>query len=424
MIAETGEISTTEFVLPSFRGFWRACRVPSYTHYYCKGGRNSSKSTTISERLIFDVMDLPITVLVMRRVANTMVMSVFEQIKESARIMGVQEYFRFFTNPMRIVYMPRGNGFVFRGADDPLKLKSIKVSGFPIGRLWIEEVSEFKTEDDVQTIVDSVLRHELPDGVTYKCFYSYNPPRRRQHWLNKKCESHSVPPNTYIHHSSYHDNPYLSRQTLQEIEIVKELNPRKYEWMYEGKPTGGGLIPFENLTFRKITDAEAASFNNIKQGLDWGYATDPVAFVRLHYDKTRRKIFFIDEIYGVKMSNRELAEELKARGYHGTRTIADSAEPKSVAEIASYGVNIIAATKGPGSVEHGEKWLDDLEEIVIDPDRTPNVSREWESIEYAVDRDGNIITRLEDKDNHTIDSTRYALESDMSAQSGKVLFAL
>ncbi len=99
----------------------------------------------------------------------------------------------------------------------------------------------------------------------------------------------------------------------------------------------------------------------------------------------------------------------------------DSAEPKSKDELREYGVKIQCAKKGPGSVEYGEKWLDDLDAIVIDPKRTPNAAKEFENIDYQTDRDGNVKTKLEDKDNHFIDCTRYALESDMRNSSIKVL---
>jgi len=174
-------------------------------------------------------------------------------------------------------------------------------------------------------------------------------------------------------------------------------------------------VPFDNLQFRTITDDEAASFDNIKQGLDWGYASDPVAFLRLHFDKTRRVLYFVDEVYAVKMSNRELAAEIQRRSYQSTLTVADCAEPKSIAEMEGNGISIVGATKGDGSVEFGEKWLDDLNAIVIDPARTPNAAREFESIDYQTDKDGEQKPRLADKDNHTIDAARYACENEMQA---------
>jgi PBSX family phage terminase large subunit len=337
----------------------------------------------------------------------------YEQLKAAISLLGADEYFAFAKAPLRITYLPRGNYIIFRGADDPQKMKSIKTANFPIARAWIEELTEFKLEEELQVITDSILRDALPDGMQYKIAYSYNPPKRKQHWVNKKYESHVIPVNTYVHNSCYLDNPYLSAQTIAEIESVKETNEKKYRWVYLGEPSGGGVVPFDNLNFRRITQEEVDRFDNIRQGLDWGYAVDPAAFVRLHYDKTRRKIFFLDEIYGVKMSNREIAERIKKGKWENVKTIADSAEPKSISELSDYGVKVVGATKGEGSVEYGEKWLDDLDEIVIDPTRTPNIAREFENIDYQVDKDGNLKAKLEDKDNHSIDGTRYSLESDM-----------
>ena len=129
--------------------------------------------------------------------------------------------------------------------------------------------------------------------------------------------------------------------------------------------------------------------------------------------KLEERLYILDEFYKVKVSNRELAQWIKAKGFSHTLTICDSAEPKSKDELVTYGIKVMCAKKGPGSVEYGEKWLDDLEEIIIDPKRTPNAAMEFENIDYQVDKDGNPKNRLEDKNNHFIDCTRYALENDM-----------
>ena len=162
---------------------------------------------------------------------------------------------------------------------------------------------------------------------------------------------------------------------------------------------------------------EIKQFDNIRQGVDWGYGVDPLAFMRLHYDKTRRKIYIFDEYYGQKISNRQFAEWVLSKKYNDVMIYADSAEPKSVAEVSTYGIRCIGAKKGSGSVEYGEKWLDDLEGIIIDPDRCPNTAREFESIDYQVDREGNARARLQENDQHSIDATRYACSTDMSSNT-------
>ncbi|SDH71251.1 phage terminase, large subunit, PBSX family [Aneurinibacillus thermoaerophilus] len=404
------KIKMSEKLLPAFYGFWRASRKNEHLYYVLKGGRNSSKSTHISIDLIYDIIRYPINALCIRKVGNTLQESVFEQLLWAIEHVGVSHLFQVKYSPLKITYIPRGNYIIFRGADKPEKIKSIKSSKFPIARLWVEELAEFKTEDEVSTIVNSVVRAELPNGLKYKIYYSYNPPKRKQNWVNKKFESHFLPDNVYVHHSTYLDNPYVSKAFIEEAEEVKRKKPQKYEWEYLGKAIGSGVVPFTNLVFREIPDKELRTFDNIYQGIDWGYGPDPYAFVRMHYDKTRRKLYFLDEHYGPKISNREAAEWILKKQYHDVMTIADSAEPKSISELKSYGIRIKGAKKGPGSVEFGEKWLDDLEEIVIDPKRTPNVAKEFENIDYQVDADGNQKPRLEDKDNHTIDATRYGTE--------------
>lgn len=235
--------------------------------------------------------------------------------------------------------------------------------------------------------------------------------------MNKKYESSFQPDNTFVHKSTYLDNPFISKQFIEEAEAAKQRNELRYRWEYLGEAIGSGVVPFDNLQIEKgsITDEMVASFDNIRNGVDYGYATDPLAFVRWHYDKKKNCIYAVDEIYAVKISNRKLAKGLKERGYQNDRIAAESAEPKSNAELRDeLGVpRIYAVKKGPDSVEYGEEWLDDLDAIYIDPLRTPNIAREFENIDYQTDRDGNPIPRLEDKDNHTIDATRYAFEEDM-----------
>jgi phage terminase large subunit len=411
----------SEFIPKPFYSVWKAAIDPEILNIICKGGRGSGKSSDIAHIFVQLLMRYPVNGVGIRKVDNTIELSIFEQIKWAISEQGVNHLFKINKSPMRVTFKPRGNYVVFRGAQEPERIKSLKSANFPFALAWIEELAEFKTEDEVTTITNSLLRGELGDGLFYKFFYSYNPPKRKQSWVNKKYETQFTPANTFVHHSTYLDNPFIAKQFVEEAEASKQRNQLRYEWEYLGKAIGSGVVPFDNLTFRTISDEEVKSFDNIRQGEDWGYATDPYSFVRWHYDKTRRKIYAIDEYYGVKISNRESAEWIKKKGYGDTMTKADNAEPKSIDEQKSYGIRVKGAKKGPGSVEYGEKWLDDLDEIVIDPKRTPNLAREFENIDYQTDKDGNPKAKLEDKDNHTIDATRYAFEDDMKQSSISIL---
>lgn len=411
------QIKLSEKVLPAFLPFWKQCNRKTMRKLYkvLKGGRGSSKSTHIAERIIIDLMRYKVNALAVRKVGNTLAESVFEQLKWAIDYLGVSDKWEEKKSPLRLIYKPFGNMILFRGADKPEKIKSLKTSKYPVTILWIEELADFKLEEEVSTIVNSILRAELPEGLHYDIYYSYNPPKRKQSWVNKKFETQFLPANVFVHHSTFYDNPYISKEFKEEAEETRRKNEFKYRWEYGGEPIGSGIVPFTNLTFRRITDVEIKRFDNIRQGIDWGYAADAFSFGRMHYDKTRRKLYIFGEIYGVKLSNRHVADEIKKKGWHRDMTIADSAEPKSIDELKGYNIRIKGAEKGPGSVEYGEKWLDDLEEIIIDPVRCPNTAREFEAIDYQTDKDGNIKSKLEDKDNHSIDMTRYACEDDMKA---------
>lgn len=422
-------VQLSQILTDQFKPFWRASREKKHLRYVLKGGRGSGKSFHIPMRILTDIMEFPVSALGIRKVQNTILKSIYANFKAAANILGVRSLFRFVDSRLEITYLPRGNKIYFAGADDPEKIKSIKDADFPLAIVWFEELAEFKSEDDVTTIENSILREELEGKIAseaarkkafpfdYSFYYSYNPPKRRQSWVNKKYEGSFVDKNTYVDHSTYLGNPHLSKKFIEEAENVKANKPLKYRWEYLGEPIGSGVVPFDNLQIERgcITDEMAASFDNIRNGIDYGYGPDPLAFVRWHYDKKRQIIYALDEIYGHKISNRELAKRLHEKGYALDEIAAESAEPKSNDELKNeHGIkHIRRVIKGPDSVQYGEEWLDDLVAIVIDPDRTPNIAREFENIDYETDKDGNPKARLEDKDNHAIDATRYAFENDM-----------
>ncbi|PKY91538.1 PBSX family phage terminase large subunit [Aerococcus christensenii] len=411
-------IKISSLIPKPFHSVWKAAKDRDILHVVCKGGRGSGKSSDIAHILIQLIMRYAVNAVAIRKIDNTLEQSVYEQLKWAVVEQQVMHLFKFNKSPLRITYIPRGNYISFRGAQNPERIKSLKDARFPFAIAWIEELAEFKTEDEVKTITNSLLRGELGDSLFYKFFYSYNPPKRKSSWVNKKYETQFQPKNTFVHRSTYLDNPFIAKEFIEEANATKQRNERRYRWEYLGEAIGSGVVPFDNLEFRTITDEEVANFDNCRDGVDFGYANDPLAFVRWHYDKKHTTIYAIKELYGVKISNRKLAEWIQNQGYSTDHIYCDSAEPKSIAELKNeHGIkHVQGVKKGPDSVQYGEEWLGDLEAIVIDPKRTPNIAREFENIDYAVDRDGNPLPRLVDRDNHTIDATRYALDDDMRAK--------
>ncbi|MBF1194503.1 MAG: PBSX family phage terminase large subunit [Fusobacterium periodonticum] len=406
------QLKISDLLTPKFYPLYSAWKSNKYTRLVCKGGRGSAKSTNIALILVVDLMQYPVNTICFRKVGENLRKSVYEQIKWAIKFLGVEEYFEYKLSPLEIIYKERGNKFIFMGVDDPQKSKSIKEAQFPIARYWFEELAEFKNEDEVETVLNSIFRGKLEKGLIYKGFFSYNPPKMKHNWVNKKYNYSFIENNVFVHHSTYFDNPYISEEFIKEAEAVKAKDETKYKLVYMGEPIGNGLVPFPNLEIREIEASEIAGLEKFRNGVDWGYGVDPLAFVRWGYDKKKGIIYALDEYYGVGLKNRNLANYILSKGYDEL-VMCDSAEPKSIDELKEYDISAWGAKKGAGSVEYGEKWLSDLEAIVIDPKRTPNISREFEMIDYDTDREGNPLPRLCDSNNHTIDATRYAFSNDM-----------
>ena len=406
------QLKISDLLTPRFYPLYSAWKSNKYTRLVCKGGRGSAKSTNIALILVVDLMQYPVNTICFRKVGETLRKSVYEQIKWAIKFLGVEEYFEYKLSPLEIIYKERGNKFIFMGVDDPQKSKSIKEAQFPVARYWFEELAEFKNEDEVETVLNSIFRGKLENGLIYKGFFSYNPPKMKHNWVNKKYNYSFIENNVYVHHSTYLENPHISEEFIKEAEAVKAKDETKYRLVYMGEPIGNGLVPFPNLEIREIEASEIAGLEKFRNGVDWGYGVDPLAFVRWGYDKKKGIIYALDEYYGVGLKNRNLANYILSKGYDEL-VMCDSAEPKSIDELKEYDISAWGAKKGAGSVEYGEKWLSDLEAIVIDPKRTPNISREFEMIDYDTDREGNPLPRLCDSNNHTIDATRYAFSNDM-----------
>lgn len=377
-----------------------------HTHYDLSGGRGSLKSSTISVIVPLLLIANPGThALVLRKVGNTIRDSVYAQYIWAIGELGMAAYWEAKKTPMELIYKPTGQKIMFRGADDPMKIKSIKVPFGYIAVTHFEEKDQFAGRREIRTILQSTMR----GGSTFWNFESYNPPISRDNWAN--IDSLEKRPDRLCHKSTYLEAPkeWLGEQFLAEADYLKETDFRTYQHEYLGIPVGNGGNVFDNLELREITDDEVKRFDHIYQGVDWGWYPDPFAFVRLHYDRARETIYFIDEIYENKLTNDASAAIIKERKYTDANIICDSAEPKSAADYRALGLPAKLAIKGPGSVDYGMKWLQ-RRKIVIDRRRTPNAYAEFVNYEYERNKDGEIISGYPDANNHTIDATRYALE--------------
>lgn len=400
------EVRLSQVIGPAFHGVARDVFAHGHTHYDESGGRGSLKSSFVSIMVPLLLIRNPGThALVLRKVANTIRDSVYAQYLWAIGELGMAKFWEAKVSPMELIYKPTGQKIMFRGADDPMKIKSIKVPFGYIAVTHFEEKDQFAGRAEIRTILQSTMR----GGSKFWNFESYNPPISRDNWAN--LDSLEERPDRLCHKSTYLEAPpeWLGQQFLDEAEHLKATDERAYQHEYLGVPTGTGGNVFENLEIREISDDEIRHFDQIYQGVDWGWYPDPFAFVRLHYDRARETIFLMDEIYKNKLTNEDSGKIILQRGYQDAYITCDSAEPKSAADYRAMGLPAKEAVKGPGSVDYGMKWLQ-RRKIVIDRRRTPNAYKEFTGYEYERNKDGEIISGYPDANNHLIDATRYALE--------------
>ena len=394
--------------------------------YHLPGGRGSAKSSFVSLEIVDGMMKDPAAnAVVFRRTAATLRDSCYSQIAWAIDELGASSLWRGNVSPMQYTYLPTGQQIIFRGVDDAGKLKSLKPRRGYFRFIWFEEFSEMQGANTVRNVLQSVMR----GADDFICFNTFNPPISLNNWANKYI---LLPDDrATVFKTTYEMIPpeWLGSAFIAEAERLREINESAYRHEYLGEAIGTGGEVFPNLQAREITDAEIDQLQYIYSGCDFGFAQDPMAYIRAAYDEKHDTIYLIDEIYRKHMSNKQLADEIKRRGYDSTgryshyaspmmgftsseipaTVICDCAEPKSIADLQNEGIKAIACRKFAGCVQYRIKWLQQRR-IIIDPKRTPNAWREFSSYEYEVSKDGEILSDLPDRDNHTIDSLAYALD--------------
>ena len=400
----------------SFLEVYRDILDRGHLEYWLEGGRGSIKSSFASLVVIEMLENNPkMCGIALRKVGNTLNDSVFSQLQWAIQQLeesypGLALDYKITKSPLSITKLSTGQKIYFRGADDPVKIKSIKPpKDMYIGIIWYEEFDQFDGMASVRKIDQSLMR----GGNDFVVLRTYNTPSSLMHFVNK--EKVIPKDNRLVHRSDYRSVPvkWLGQPFIDEAEYLKETNEDAYNNEYLGMETGDGSSVFNNIEIRTITDEEIKEMDRIYMGLDFGWYPDPLAWTKCYFNMSNRTLYILDEFVVNKMSNAEVWQHLKEeKGVEESDLIiADSAEPKSIGDFRSYGSTMRGAEKGPESVNYSMKWLQSLKKIVIDAKRTPISLEEFSTYEYEKDKDGNVISSYPDANNHCIDSVRYALNN-------------
>ena len=406
-------INLKEIIGGGYNEFWR-CKK---RYRIVKGGRGSKKSTTQALWLIYNLMRYPLAnVLVVRQFFVNHKDSTFAQLKWATQRLNVAHLFNFKLSPLEIVYRPTGQKILFRGLDKPESITSITVDTGFLCWVWFEESSQIKDEHAFD-MIDMSIRGDLPEDYYKQITLTFNPWSDRC-WLKRRFfdeEDERV----FARTTTYRCNEFLGADDIKQFDMLSSRR-RKVEANGEWG-IAEGLI-YDNWAVRNfnLDDVRKRAGAQSCFGLDFGYTVDPTAFVAAIVIPEDRELYIFDEFYKKGLSNREIADLIKYKGYGKESIIADSAEPKSIEEIKRLGINRIKpAIKGRDSVMHGIQKLQDYR-IIVHP-LCVNTEVELANYCFKADKAGGFLNEPEDDYNHVLDALRYAVSDKTNKSAGRII---
>lgn len=367
-------------------------------HY---GGASSGKSHGVFQKIVIKALKdwkKPRKILVLRKVGATARDSVFADVQATLSYFGILNMCKINMSAFRIE-LPNGAEFIFKGMDNPEKIKSIK----GISDVIMEEASEFTLDDYTQ------LTLRLRDKAhKQKQIYLMFNPVSKANWVYNAFFV-KKPKNTVVYQTTYKDNRFLDAVTRENIEELANRNEAYYKIYALGE-----FATLDKLVFPKYTKA-LLNKGDLRQipsyfGLDYGFINDPSAFMHVKIDDDRKRLYVVEEYVKKGLTNDKIAESITALGYAKEQIRADSAEKKSNQELRNLGISrVIDVKKGAGSVMQGIQYLLQYEWIV--DERCVKTIEELENYTWKKDKATNeYINEPVDSYNHCLDAIRYAIQ--------------
>lgn len=294
------------------------------------------------------------------------------------------------------IKFPNNSEIIFTGLDEETKLLSLT----GIGCIFIEEAYEISK--DVFEQLNLRLRGKTPNQ---QIIAAWNP-ISANHWLHEFCEV-NPPDNLLYTHSTFRDNPFLNEDYVKELESLYVRNPAKARIFCDGlwgnDPEG---LVFNNWRVEDFDIATIAQKYERRAGLDFGFK-DPAAIVDSFYNKDGRTIYVVQDWYKTGQTLDSYILALDSMELKKCKVFADAASPTDIATLRDRGYNLVACTKGKGSVEAGIRFLQN-NTIIVHPN-CKDVIRELENFSYIKDKQtGSYTEKMTHEFSHSIDALRYA----------------
>ncbi len=358
------------------------------------GGRGSAKSWSVARVLCLLAASKPVRILCARELQSSIRDSVHRLLADQIEALNLSARLEIQNAEIRGV---NGSLFIFEGLrHNTTKIKSME--GIDI--CWVEE-AERVSEESWKILVPTIRKPGSEIWVTF------NPEQETDPTYTRFVKN--PPPDAIVRKVNHDQNPWFPIELRKEMEYDYRVDPDSaaHIWGGECKKIGDAQVLKGKWTIDDFTPE--ADWNGPYYGADWGFSQDPTTLVRMWIHK--RNLYIEYEAYGVGVEITEtpaLFDNVPGSRNHTIR--ADSARPETISYMKRQGFNIIAAKKGPGSVEDGIAHLRGYEKIIIHP-RCKYAAQEARLYSYKVDKlTGDILPILLDANNHIIDAVRYGLE--------------
>ena len=360
------------------------------------GGAASSKSYSITQKLIIRACREKITIAVCRRYGSTLRNSCFSLFKEILAKWKLTSYVKIKETDMSIEF-PNGSKIIHLGLDDEQKLLSIN----NVGCFWIEEAFETTKE-----IVEQINLRMRAKNENQHIIMSWNPISRNS-WIFDFVEVN--PPKDSIKlHFTFKDNPFISQEYIDAMEEMRVRNPAKARIYYYGEygvnPEGLVLTNWREQEFNPM-ELAAAGLEH-RAGIDLGWI-DKTAIIDSLYDRENRIIYVFNEFYKSGCQLSEIADAIVEMNLKKTKIYVDSSEPRSIQFLKNEGINAVGCTKGKDSVKAGLMFLQD--NLIIVHPSCRNFIMELENFSYIKSKQtGEWTEDTTHEYSHAIDACRYA----------------
>ena len=364
-----------------------------YEVYYGRAG--SGKSVFITQKILCKACTSKRKVLVIRKYATTLKDSVFQLFIDQLKKWKIYKFCKVNMSTYTIT-LPNESVLLFKGLDDPEKIKSIT----DITDIWCEECSELSLDEFTQ--LDLRLRAQ---SGNLQIFVSFNPVSK-QNFVYQKWFANGAPDNTFVLHTTYKDNKFLPKESIDALLEKQKSNPTYYKIYALGEFCTLDKLVYYNW---KVEDFDHTQIKGkLLVGLDFGYTNDPTALVASVM--TDKKIYIFKEWVDTNKTNPQIAQVIKSLGLQKSTIICDSAEPKSIQELRQNGIYAAReSTKGPDSIIHGIQKLWEYE-IIVHPSCIQTIT-EFENYAWQKDKTtGEYINKPIDMFNHCMDALRYSLQ--------------